>query len=162
VKTSTAVTAIGRERTTSAVAIAPRRPEQEPERVVRLDVVHLADEEERGAEEEHAEQVEGLPDTRPARRPVAEVEAGGIGAGEGERQQCEPRAVAHPVPVGGDEADHADPERDPADHGEGRRRAPASLLVRVVVAGTDRRRLLCRDDPLGDPALALATQPPGK
>jgi hypothetical protein len=53
-------------------------PEQERERVVRLDVVHLSDEEERGAEEQDAEQVERLAEAWPAAGAVAEVEPRGV------------------------------------------------------------------------------------
>ena len=71
-------------------------PEQQRQRVVRLDVVHLADEEERGAEEKDAEQVERLADPRPALRPVAEVVAGRVRPGDRDRQQGEPDAGLAP------------------------------------------------------------------
>ena len=103
------------------------RPEQEGQRVVRLDVVHLPDEEQGGAEEEDAEQVERLADPRPVARALAQVVGGRVRACDGCGEQSEPDAMAHPVPVRGDEADHAEPDRDRADHGERRRRAAAPL-----------------------------------
>ncbi len=138
------------------------RPEQEGQRVVRLDVVHLPDEEQGGAEEEDAEQIERLADPRPAARALAQVVGGRVRACDGRREQDEPDAVAHPVPVGGDEADHAEPDRDRADHGERRRRAAAPFLPGAGISAADRLRLLGRDEPFGDPRLGLAAQVPGE
>ena len=154
----TAVAAIARERTTSAVAWRRRPRAGAP--AGRAPGRCTSARRGRARRRRAGRRAGRAPRRRRGQLPgaVAQVVAGGVRAGDGKREQDEPDGVAHLLPVGGDEADHAEADGDRADHGERRRRAAAPRLLRVGVSTADRSRLLGRDDALSDPRFALAAQ----
>ena len=136
------------------------RPDQERERIVRLDVVHLPDEEERGAEEDHAEEIERFPDSRRPVGSLTELVGAGVRGRDRAGEEREPHAVGELLPVRSEETDHAEADGDRADHGERRDGAVPRLLAAATPAFAyrlaKRGGLLRRDEPLRDPRLALA------
>ena len=136
-----------------------RRPEQERERVVSLHVVHLADEEQAGAEADRAEHQQRLADVGVTGAPVPEEIAGAVGPRDRCEQDSDPRRARDRVPVGGEEQDHAEPAGDGADQGERTdHELPASLPRSALLPRPDRLRLLPRDQPFGDPGIDRVAQ----
>src|SRR5207244_12221855 len=116
------------------------RPQQEPERDVVRDVVHLPDKEDRRAEQEAAEEANRFADARvrPGQPVAAEERRGDRG-----EQHGEARGLRDPAPVGGEEEDHAGADGARAEQRERGEEPAATLRLRVAsYTRTKRRRLL--------------------
>jgi hypothetical protein len=126
---------------------------------VGFDVVHLPDEKERRAEEDHAEQIEGFPYFRQPTGSLAQLEGAAVGGRDRAGEKSEAQTVAHRLPVRGEEADHADADGDGADQGEcGHGPAPRLLAggsSGIRISASEGVGLLGRDDAFRDPGLAL-------
>jgi hypothetical protein len=126
---------------------------------VRVDVVHLTDEEDRGREHEPAEEEQRFADGRVRRAPLPEDPAAAVRAEQRGEQERDPERARHPVPVRGDEQDHAEACDDRA-HDRQRLHDPAARFGRRLpdVSRADRGGLLLGHETLRRPGPKLTLE----
>ncbi len=140
------------------------RPQQQAVMRFRLDMEHLAYEEDARSVQQAAQEDQCCTHARvPAR--VAQVVAEAVCHGGRQQDDPEFRPARHGLPVRSEEEDDPEPDQHGAQHAEYHRDAFLSLAARgegffLRVAGENNGSLVYRDQPLSDPGFYFLAKPP--
>ena len=129
-----------------------RTPHEEAEGIVRLHVVHLADEEDRRAEEDRRHEGERMADVAVRAADIEQVEARAVEQSKPREQHGDAKRARDLAPVGSEEENHARADGGSAEDPKGFRRTLASVENRVRgLAALERVGPLRRDQPFVAP-----------
>ena len=124
-------------------------PDEEAERIVRLHVVHLADEEDRCAEEDRCHEDGRMADVPVRAANLEQVEPRAVEQRKPREQHGDAKRARDLAPVGGEEENHARAEGGGTEDPKGLRRTLAPVERRVCgVAALELVGLFGREEPL--------------